>query len=92
MYSRRNEAVGKIHIISSFESEHCKNVTAPGFATAPSLDLSDRLPICSNHDDNYYRWQQMLNGSYIDMIVKGELTISSQVSVVIQQRFGRRYV
>jgi len=60
-----NEAFGKIHKFESCESEQCKNVTALGFATAPSLDLPERLQIYSNHDETYYRWQQMLNGEYI---------------------------
>ena len=54
MHSMRNEDFGKIHKFQSCESEQCKNVTALGFATRPSLSLSERLPISSIHDENYY--------------------------------------
>ena len=91
MYSRPNEAFGKIHKFCSCASEQCKNVTALGFATGPSLDLSERLPTCPNLDDNYYRWQQLLNGQYIKMSINGASTICSFVSTVIQQRIGRCY-
>jgi len=88
MYSRRNEAFGKIHKFQSCESEQCKNVTALGFVTRPSLNLAERLPIYSNHNENYYRWQPMLNGQYIKMSVNGESTICGFVSTVIEQQFG----
>ena len=75
----------KIHEFSSCESKQCKNVTALGFPTGPSLNLSGRLPISSNHDENYYRWQQMVNGQYIKMSVIGVSTICGFVSTVITQ-------
>ena len=50
MYSRRNEAFGKIHRFWLCESEHCENVTALGFPTGPCLNRSKRLPVRSNHD------------------------------------------
>jgi len=89
MYSRHNKAFGKIHKFWLCESEQCKNVTALGFVTRPSLNLAERLPICSNHDENYYRWQQMLNGQYIKMCINGASTICGFVSTVIKQQFGR---
>jgi hypothetical protein len=52
IYSRRNEAFGKTQKFYSFVSEQCKNVTALGFATGPSLNLAERHPISSNHDEN----------------------------------------
>jgi len=55
-----------------------------GFATGPSLNLSERPPISSNHDENYYRWQQMLNGKYIETIVNGASMICGFVSTVIK--------
>jgi len=57
----RNESVGKIHKFMSWESEQCINITALGFATFQSFNLSERLPISSNHAENDYSWQQMLN-------------------------------
>ena len=39
----------------------------------------------SNHDGNYYRGQQMLNGQYIKMSVNGASMICSFVSAVIPQ-------
>jgi len=54
MHSRCNEAFGKTHKFWSCESKQGKNVTVLGFATRPSLNLSERLPISSNHDENYY--------------------------------------
>jgi len=88
IYSRCNEACGKIHKFLLCESEQCKNVTALGFVTWPSLDVAESLPICSNHDENYYRWQQMLNGKCIKMSVNGASTICGFVSTVIGQQFG----
>jgi hypothetical protein len=65
------------------ESDQSKNVTALGFATEPNLNWSDRLPLSSNHDENYYRWQQMLIGQYIKMMVNRALMIGGFVSTVI---------
>jgi hypothetical protein len=56
-----------------------------GFATGPSLNNAERQPIKSNQDENNYRWQQMMNGQYIKMIVKGAPTICGLVSTVIHQ-------
>jgi len=64
------------------------NVTAHSFVTGQSLDVAESLPICSNHDENYYRWQQMLNGQYIKNSVNGASTICGVVSAVIEQQFG----
>jgi len=89
IYSRGNEAFGKIHKFWLCECGRCKNVTALGFLTRLSLDLAERLPICSNHDESYYRWQQMLNGQYIKMSVNGASTMCGLVSTVITQHFGR---
>jgi len=85
MYSRRNESFGKIYKFWSYESEQHKNVTALGFATGPCLNLSERQPISSNHDENHYRWQQMLNGQFIIMRINGASTICGLVSTVIEQ-------
>jgi len=87
MYSRRNEPCDKIHKFQSCESEQSKNVTALGFATGPNLNLCESLPWSSNHDENYYRWQQMLNGQYITMSVNGASMICGYVSTVITQWF-----
>jgi len=89
MYSRHDEAFGKIYNFQSCECEQCKNVTALGFVTRPSLNQAERLPICSNHDENYYRWQQMLNGQYIKMSVNGTSMICRFVSTAIKQQFDR---
>jgi len=85
MYSRRNEPFDKIYKFQSWESKQRKNVTVLSFATGPSLNASERLPICSNHDENYYRWQQMLDGQYIEMSVNGASTICGLVSMAISQ-------
>jgi hypothetical protein len=53
MYSRCNAAFGKIHNLQCCASEQCKNVTALGFASWPSLNLAAKLPISLNHDENY---------------------------------------
>jgi len=85
MYSRCKEDFGKILQFQLGESEQCKNVTALGFATGPHLKLSVRLPISSNHDENYYQWQQMLNGQCNKMSVNGASTICGFVIMVITQ-------
>jgi len=89
MHSRRNEAFGKIHKFLLCESEQCKNVTALGFATRPSLNSSERVPISSNHDENYYPWQQMLNGQYNEMCFNGASSICGFGSTVNKEQFGR---
>ena len=85
MYRRRNEPFSRIPKFQSRENEQCKNVTALGFATRPSPNPSERLPISSNHDESYYRWQQMLNGQYIEMSVNGASMICSFVRTVIKE-------
>ena len=88
IYSRRNEAFGKIHKFLSCENEQCKNVTVLGFVTRAPLNLVPRLPIYSNHNGNYNRWQLMLTGHNIEMSVNGASTICGCVSTVIEQLFG----
>ena len=84
MYCRHNKAFGKKHKFKSCVSEQCNNVTALCFATGPSLNLAERLPISSNHDANYCRWQQMLNGQYSKMSVNRASKICGHVSMVIK--------
>ena len=91
MYSMRNEAIDKIDKFWMCESEQCKNVTALGFATGRSLNWSERLPIESNQDENYHRWQQILNRQYIKISVTGASTIWGFVSTVINHWFGCCY-
>jgi len=91
MYSRRNKAFGKTHKFYSCVSEQCNNITALGFTTGPSLNLAERLPIGSNHDENYFRGQQMLNGQYSKMSVNAASTICGHVSTAIKQCLGRCY-
>jgi hypothetical protein len=71
-------------------SEQCKNVTALSFATGPSLNLAERLPLSSNHDENYGQWQQMLNGQYRKMSINGASKIWGHVSSQIEQYMGCR--
>jgi len=52
MYSRGNEAFGKTNKFYSCVSKQCGNDTALGFASGPSLNLAERHPISSNHDEN----------------------------------------
>jgi hypothetical protein len=61
-----------------------------GFTTGPSLNLAERIPISSNHDENYCQWQQMLNGQYSTMSINEASMISGHVSTVSDQCFGRR--
>jgi len=91
LYRWRNESFGQKQNILSCEQEQWKNVTSLVFATGPSLNLSERLPISSNHDENYCWWQQMLNEQYIQMSVNGASTIGGFVSTVAKQYFGRCY-
>jgi len=65
-------------------SKQCKNVAALGFPTGPFLNRSERLPISSNRDENYYRCQQMLNVQYIKMSINGASTICGFVSMIIE--------
>jgi len=67
------------------ESEQCKDVTALSFATGPSLNLSEREPISPEHDENYYQWQKMFNGQYIEMSIIGASTICGLVTMAIKQ-------
>jgi hypothetical protein len=83
MNSRRNESYGKINKFKSCESEQCKNVTVLGFAKGQSLNLSERQPISSNHNENNHQWQLMLSGQYIKMSINGASTICGLVSTVI---------
>jgi len=85
MYSRRNKPFDKIHTFESCENEQCKNVTALGFATGPSLNLGERVPRSSKHDENYYQWQQMLRGQYSEMSINEASTICGFASTVITQ-------
>jgi hypothetical protein len=55
------------------------------FATGPSLNQAERPPIKSNHDENTYGRQQMLNGQYIKMSVNGASMICGHLSTVIHQ-------
>ena len=58
---------------------------AHGFATEQSLNLSERRPISSNHYENNYRWQQILNGRYIKISFNRVSMIFGVVSPVIEQ-------
>jgi hypothetical protein len=60
-------------------------ITPLGFATGPSLNQAEKLPIKSNQDENTYGRQPMFNGQYIKMSVKGPSTIYSYVNMVIHQ-------
>jgi len=42
-----------------------------GFATGLRLNQAESQPVQSNHDENDYGQQQMLNGQYIEMSVNG---------------------
>jgi len=85
----RNEGFYKRYEFLRCESERSKNVTALSFATRRSLILAETVPICSNHDENYYRWQQMLDGKYSKTSFNGASTICGFVSMVIKQYFCR---
>jgi len=91
MYSRRNESICKIYKFYSCESKQCKIVPVLGFAPGPSLNLSDRQLIRSNHDENDYGWQEMLNREYIKFSVNGASIFCDLVSTVIEQWFGCCY-
>jgi hypothetical protein len=60
-------------------------ITSLGFATGPSLNQAERLPIKSNQDENTYGRQQMFKGQYIKMSVNGASTICGHVTMVIDQ-------
>jgi len=85
MYSRRNESFSMIHHFQLCESEQCKIITPLGFATGPSLNQAERQPVKSNHDENNYGRQQMLNGQYIKISVNRASTICGLVSTVIHR-------
>jgi hypothetical protein len=53
--------------------------------TGPSLNLSERVSISSNNDENYNQWQQMLNVQLIKMRVNRVSMIGGSVSLVITQ-------
>jgi hypothetical protein len=91
MYIRRIESFGNIYKFSSCKSEQCKHVTALGFATGESLNLAKWLLIGSNHDENYYQWQQLLMEQSLQMSANRSSTIGGCVSAVIKQWFGRCY-
>jgi hypothetical protein len=75
MYSRHNEAFGRIHKLLSYATEQCMNGIALGFATGPSLNLSEIPPICLHHDENYCGWYQRMNGQSSIMSVNVVSTI-----------------
>jgi hypothetical protein len=51
---------------------------------------AERHLISSNHDENKYQWQQILNGQYSKMSVNGASKICGQARGAIKQCFGRR--
>jgi len=71
--------------LESSESEQSKNVNVFSFTTGLSSNLAEKQPICSNHDENNYRWQLMLNGQFIKMSVNGVSMICGLESTVIEQ-------
>jgi len=85
MYSRRNESFGKIYKFQLYESKQCMNFTALGFAPGPSLNLSERQPIRSDHDDNNHQWQQLLNGQHTQMSVNGASIMYVVLGIVIKK-------
>jgi len=84
IYCGRNESFGQIYKFSQYESKQCKNITGLGFATGPSLNLSERQPISSKQYENNYRWPQMMTGQYITMSVNQTSTIFGLVSMAIE--------
>jgi hypothetical protein len=88
MYWRRNEASSNKQKFHSCVSEQCKNVSVLSCATGPSLNLEERVPISSNHHENYGRWQQMLNAQSSKMTVNGASKIGDHNNTVIKQYFG----
>jgi len=84
MYSGLNDSFGMIYKFQFYGSEQWKNITGHGFATGPSLNLSERQPMCLKPSGNNYRWQQMLNGKYFEMSVNGASTIFGLVSMAIE--------
>jgi len=52
-------------------------------ATGLSLNQAESQPVQSNHDENNYGRQQMMNGQYIKMSVNGASTICVLVSTAI---------
>jgi len=58
-------------------------MTALAFATELRLNPAESQPVQSNQDKNNYGQQQMLNGQYIKMGVKGASMIGGLVSTVI---------
>jgi len=52
-----------------------QNVTVLVFATGPSLNLQEPLPMSWNHYTNYSRWPQMMNAQYIGIFINGASTI-----------------
>jgi hypothetical protein len=85
MYSRHNGSFGMIHHFLSCECEQCKIIMPLGFATGLCLNQAESQPIQSNQDENNYRWQQLLNGQYINMSINGASTICGLVSMVIHK-------
>jgi hypothetical protein len=62
-----------------------------GFATGPSLNHAERLPIKSKKDENTYGLHQMFNGQYIKMSVNGASTIFSLASRLSYVPIGVRH-
>jgi len=58
---------------------------ARSFATGLSLNQAESQLVQSNHDENIYGRQQMLDGEYLKMSVNGASTIGGLVSTVIKQ-------
>jgi hypothetical protein len=55
------------------------------FAPGSSLNQEESQPVQSNQDENTYGWEQIKNGQYIKMSLKGASTIFVLVSTVIHQ-------
>jgi len=82
MHSGHDDAFGKIKKFHFYVTEQCKNITRLGFATWPSLNLSETQPRGSKHYENNYQWQQMLNEQSITLSINGASRMFGLVSMV----------
>jgi hypothetical protein len=85
MYSRCNKSFDMIHHFLSCKREQCKIILPLAFATGSSLNQEERQPVQSNQDENTYGWEQIKNGQYIKMSLKGGSTNFVLVSTVIHK-------
>jgi len=90
-YCGRNELFAKKYTFWLNDSDQCMKIIGLGIANRPSLDLTPRQPIRSDHYHCNCCWQKISNWQCIEMSINGALMIIGLASTVIEMWFGCCY-